>query len=320
MFQVSSIIEDARKTYRQCNEPLLFERISDAIELLANKGEWDPAVGYLDLCVVDQCISLPREVDTVLALNMNGLPALGKNPLFQFHLNGPGSFDRDIESWTDVGNFPTYRDLPCPGKLIAFLDSPEDAGKKFQVFGFDDQNRPLRTKINDVWQDGLLVPTIFGYALPASSDPVASRIVHIVKDPTAANVRLSSFDNAECSGGQSSSGTLLGIFEPDELIPLYRRIKLGRCSKWVRMVYRKKTYRVSSLNDRILLHSRLSLVLAMRAVQYYHDGDMANAAVYEAHATRILTEKESSIEGPAMLPIQVLDRNSIKNPGWDEVE
>lgn len=320
MFQVSSIFDDARKIFRHCNDQLLFERISDSIELVANKGDWDPAFGYVDLCVVDQCVSLPREVDQVYAINLDGHPALGKNPLFEYHLNGPGSFGRDCKSWTDVGNFPTYRDLPCPGKLVAFLDSPEDAGKKLQVFGFDDQNRPLRTKINGVWEDGLRVPTIFAYALPSSSDPVVSRITHIVKDPTVANVRLSSFDNAACSGGQSSSGNLLGVFESDELIPLYRRIKLGQCSKWVRMAYRKKTYRVSSLNDRILLHSRLALVLAMRAVQFYHDSDIANGAVYEAHATRILTEKEQSIEGPAQLPIQVEDRNSIKNPGYDQVD
>lgn len=320
MFQVSAIFDDARKIFRQCDEPLLFEKISDSIELLANKGEWDPAFGYVDLCVVDQCVTLPREVDQVLAVNMNGSPALGKNPLFQFHLNGPGSHGRDCNSWTDVGQFPTYRDLPCPGKLIAFLDSPEDEGKKLQVFGFDDQNRPLRTKINGVWEDGLRVPTIFGYALPSSSDPTVGRYTHIVKDPTVANIRLSSFDNAACSGGQSSSGTLLGIFEPDELIPLYRRIKLGRCSKWVRMAYRKKTYRVSSRNDRILLHSRLAFVLAMRAVQFYHDSDLANATMFEAHATRILTEKESSIEGPAMSPIQVNNRNDISNPSYDDFD
>lgn len=320
MFQVKNIFGDARKIFRHCDEPLLFERIGDSIELLSIKGEFDPLLGYVDICVIDQCITLPREVEQVLAINLDGHPALGKNPLFEYHLNGPGSFGTDCKSWTDVGQFPTYRDLPCPGKLVAHLDSPEDAGKEMRVFGFDLQNRPLRTKIRETWEDGLLVPTIFGYALPAASDPVVGRIQHIVKDPTVANVRLSSFDNAACSGGQSASGTLLGIFEPEETIPLFRRVKLGHRACWARVAYRKRTFRVTSMNDRILLHSRLALVLAMKAVQFYHDSDIANGATYEAHAVRILTEKEQSLEGPAMTPIQVQDRNSIKNPGSDEVD
>lgn len=320
MFQVSDIFEDARRIFRHCEESLLFEKIGDAIELLSIKGEFDPLLGYVDICVIDQCVTLPREVEQVLAINLDGRPVLGKNPFHTFHLNGPGDFLPDRFSWTDVGQFPTYRDLPCPGKLVAFLDNEEDTGKKLQVFGFDDQNRPLRTQVNGVWQDGLLVPTIFGYALPSSTDPVVSRITHIIKDRTAGNVRLSTFDNAACSANTSASGCLLGIFEPDETIPLYRRIKLGYRAKWARLAFRKRTFRINSMNDRILLHSRLALVLAMRAVQFWHDTDAANATMFEAHAVRILTEKEQSLEGPAMTPLQVQDRNSIKNPGYDDFD
>jgi hypothetical protein len=320
MFQVRDIFEDARRIFRHCDESLLFERIGDAIELLSIKGEFDPLLGYVDICVIDACVTLPREVEQVLAINLDGRPMLGKNPFHTFHLNGPGDFLPDRFSWTDVGQFPTYRDLQCPGKLVAFLDSEDDAGKELRVFGFDDQNRPLRTKINGVWEDGLIVPTIFGYALPAATDPVVSRITHIVKARTIGDVRLSSFDNAACSANQSASGCLLGIFEPDETIPLYRRIKLGYRAKWARLAYRKRTFRINSLNDRILLHSRLALVLAMRAVQFWHDTDAANATMFEAHAVRILTEKEQSLEGPAMMPIQVQDRNSIKNPGYDDFD
>ena len=320
MFQVKDIFDDARKIFRHCEEPLLFEKIGDSIELLSIKGEFDPLLGYVDICVIDQCITFPREVEQIIAMNLDGNPMLGKNPFHTFHLNGPGDFLVDRFSWTDVGQFPTYRDLPCPGQLIAFLDNPEDEGKVVKVFGFDDQNRPLRTKIGDTWEDGLRVPTIFGYALPFSSDPIVSRITAIVKDRTVANVRLSSFDNAACSGGQSSSGTLLGIFEPDETIPLYRRIKLGYRAKWARVAFRKRTFRVYSLEDRVLLHSRLALVLAMRAVQFWHDTDAANATLFEAHAVRILTEKEQSLEGPPMTPIQVQDRNSIKVPGYDDFD
>ncbi len=319
MFLVSEIFAEAKKIFRHCDEAQLFEKIGDAVELLANKGETDALVGYVDICAdSSQCITLPREVETILAVNMDGHPTIGRNPLHTFHLNGPGDFLTVWRSWTDVGNFPTYRDLPCPGKLVAYLDNPADEGKELRVFGHDDQNRPLRTFAKGVWSDGLLVPTIFGFALPDPDAQVVSRISHIFKANTIADVRLSSFDNSATVN--STTGTLLGIYEPNETKPLYRRIKLWRNACWVRIAYRKRTYRIFSQYDRILLHSRLALVLAMRAIRFYDDTDLANATSYEAHAVRILTEKESALEGPSLTPIQVQDRNSVKNEGYDDFE
>jgi hypothetical protein len=319
MFLVKEIFTEARKIFRGCDETLLFEKIGDSVELLANKGEVDPLVGYLDICAdSSQCLTLPREVETILALNVDGHPTMGINPLHTFHLNGPGDFLTVWKSWTDVGNFPTYRDLPCPGKLVAFLDSEADQGAELRVFGFDDENRPLRTQVNGVWSDGYLVPTVFGFALPDAFAPVISRITHVLKANTVGDIRLSSFDNSATVN--STTGTLLGIYEPNETKPLYRRIKLWRNACWVRICYRKRTYRIFSQYDRILLHSRLALILAMRAIRFYDDTDISNATTYEAHAVRILTEKEASLEGPSLTPIQVNDRNSIKNAGYDEVQ
>ena len=115
MLLVSEIWEDAKVAFGHCNETRLFNQITDAVELLANKGEIDVLVGYVDLCVTAQCITLPREVETVLAVNIGGHPALGHDELFSFHLNGPGDFSKSCNyDWFNTGSFPTYRDLPCP--------------------------------------------------------------------------------------------------------------------------------------------------------------------------------------------------------------
>jgi len=306
MIIVNEIWKSAQRTFGHCKEDLLFREITDSVELLASKGEIDPLVGYVDMCVDGSCVTTPPEVETVLAVNLCGRPAVSQDVLFSFHLNGPGDCGRRCNwSWADQGNFPTYKDIRCPSKLIAFLDNDEDAGKLLRVFGFDDQNRPLRTKVGDTWEDGLRVPTIFGYALPSASDPTVSRITGIVKDLTVANVRLSSFDNS------TSTGTLLGVYENWETKPIYRRIKVSTCGGWVRICYRKRSVELRSLNDRILLHSRPALLLAMRALKFYDDGDIANGNIYEANATRLLTERENNLTGPARMPIQVEDRNSI---------
>jgi len=315
MFIADTVLEEAETIFGFSRREKLFRWITDAVELLAQKGEIDALVGWVDLCVDSGCITLPREIETVLACNIGGRPALGHDQLFSFHLNGPGDFNQRCDyTWMDGGNFPTYRDIKCPSKLVAFLDNEADAGKVLRVFGYDDQNRPLRTLVNGVWEDGYRVPTIFGYALPETGAPTISRITAIVKDITSGNIRLSSFDSS------TLSGTLLGIFEPDETVPQYRRLKVSNGCSWVRLHYRKRTAEVRSGNDRILLHSRPALILALHALKFYRDSDLANGNAYEANATRLLTEREGALTSPVSSPLQVEDRNSIsdKSDAWVE--
>lgn len=312
MFTVETIWDEAKEIFGHCNERKLLRWITDSVELLANKGEIDPLVGYVDICVDGKCITLPREVETVLSVNIGGRPALGHDELFSFHLNGPGDFNRTCNySWFSNGRFPTYRDLKCPAKLVAFLDKSEDAGAKIRVMGYDSQDRVLRTQVNGVWQDGYYVPTIFGYALPDSGAPDIGRITAIIKDKTVGTIRLSSFDNS------TSSGTLLGVYEPDEQIPQYSRISITPGSDWVRVCYRRRTLELISQNDRILLHSRPALLLAMHALKKYREADLGNAIQFEAQATRILMERESSLTAPVGNPIQVDDRTGLRLRGTD---
>jgi hypothetical protein len=313
MFQAKDIFDDAKDIFGICREEKLFRYMTDAIRMLANKGDIDPLVGALDICVQNKCVTLPREVETVFGVNLAGRPALGHNELFSWHLNGPGDCKGRCDySWFDELPAVTYKDIICPGKLIAFVDKPSDSGKKLRVFGFDKQNKPLQTLVDGVWEEGLLVPTIYGYAVPAASDPTVGRITDIVKEPSDGIIRLSTFDSS------SSSGTLIGIYDPDETHPRYRRIKISRGCPWVRIVYRKKSFEITSLNTRILLHSRFALVMAMKAVKFYLDSDVANGMQFEAHASRILTEQEGALTSPNALPMQVEDRNSIvQKDDWD---
>lgn len=308
MFLASEVIDDAKTILGFSREDKLFRWLTDAVELLAQKGEIDPLVGYVDLCIDNGCVTLPREIETVLACNIGGHPALGHDQLFSFHLNGPGDFQTRCDfSWDDSGLHPVYRDLKCPSKVVTFLDNTEDEGKAVRVFGYDEQHRPLRTKVGTEWQDGYLVPTIYGYALPETGAPTIARITGIVKDVTSGNIRLSSFDSS------TSTGTLLGVFEPDETVPRYRRLKVHNSSGWIRICYRKRTAQIRSVHDRILLHSRPALLLALHAVKFYRDSDIANGQAFEANATRLLTEREATLTGVAGFPIQVDDRNSISD-------
>jgi hypothetical protein len=308
MILVSEIWDEAKTIFGHCHEKKLFRELTDSIELLSTSGDCDPLIGIVDLCVDGNCVSLPREIETPLSVNICGRPAYGRDILFQFHPNGPGSRDCSCSwVWADSGMHPTYKDIRCPSKLIAFVDDERDAGKLLRVYGFDTQGRPLQTMVGEVVEPGLRVPTIFQYALPSSADPAVARITSIVKDPTISTIRLSSFDSS------TSTGTLLGVFEPTETKPGYRRIKISPSGSWVRMVYRKRTYEITSIHDRILLHSRPALLLAMRAYVFYRDGDLANGNSYEANAVRLLTQRQWTLDPPVGCPLRVDDRNSISD-------
>src|SRR5436190_6295509 len=119
MILVSEIWDSAKEIFGHCDEKILFKQITDSIELLSSSGEIDPLVGVVDICTDGNCVTLPREVETVLGASICGRPARGVDQLFQFHINGPGlrNCGGCRVTQTDEGNWPTYKDLKCPAKL-----------------------------------------------------------------------------------------------------------------------------------------------------------------------------------------------------------
>src|SRR4029077_10649534 len=127
MFTVDSCYDEAKKIVGICDDTKLFRWMSDVVTMIANKADLEAGKGYLDICTAgchcraqghphhlhgcgSHCVSLPREVGTVLGVNIDGCPALGVDQLFNFHLNGPGDHahrgcDRQ---WQDLGaNYST---------------------------------------------------------------------------------------------------------------------------------------------------------------------------------------------------------------------
>lgn len=311
MFTVNEIYDEAKKIIGTCDDPKFFRWVTDAVQLVANKGEFEAWKGWLDICTTGKglCVTLPREVETVLAVNIGGRPTLAKSQLFNFHLNGPGDSCGGCEwSWQDQGNaWSTYRDLTCPSKLVAYTSSAADDNSEFIVYGYDSNGNRLRHSIGSENRDGLLVPTIFGYAIPDDTAPLVARIVGIKKENTAGSVRLSTIDDS------GDTGTLLGVYEPDETLPQYRRIKLNRSCGWIRIAYRRTNPILISRHERIPLKSRLGFLLAIRALKFYNDQSLGEAHAYEADAARLEIEAQNCAEPPTYHPIMVVDHNSIND-------
>jgi hypothetical protein len=303
MIPVSQIWPEVKKIMGSCDDATCYLRLSDAIELLANKGDWDQMLGFVDICAQGKVVTLVREIETIIALNLGLRPALGRDRLYTFHLNGPGGdCPAEDNSWQDLGDAPTYRELECPSKLVAAPVLQADSGSTIWVYGYDIDYNELRTEITPgVWVDGTPVPVLWQATVPASDAKVVRRITRIRKDHTKGPIRLSSIDIS------SSTGTLIGIFAHNETEPMYRRIKLSREAPWVRVCFRRRTCKVTSQEDLIPLHNAQAIVMAVRALKHYDDPpDFASATACEATAVRWLEEEQYTRTPPVTHPIQVL--------------
>jgi hypothetical protein len=328
MFRVDDIYQEARKIIGVCDDNKLFTWLADSVTLISNKNDLEGWKGYLDICTSGckncdgattcnnpagcgrRCIALPREVETVIGVNIGGQPVLGYGQLFNFHLNGPGDCRTICEwKWQDQGNFHcTYRELIHPAKLVAYLQTPADNGKQLIVYGYDEGGNVLRRQDSTgTWINGYQVPTIYGVAVPDVGAPTIARIAGLYKEPTVGSVRLSTTDDS------GATGTLLTVMEPDETLPQYRRIMLNRSCNWARIAFRRSNPTFTSRYDHIALKSRIALLIALQARKHYSDNQIAEAHSYEADAARLELEAQIMAEPPTYNPIQVVDMSNPRD-------
>lgn len=99
--------------------------------------------------------------------------------------------------------------------------------------------------------------------------------------------------------------TLAGYYYPDETQPRYRVIKVATGKETrLRLQYRRRPLRISSLHDPIPLRSRRALELAMQAEKDFPTDPKA-AEIMEAKAVDLLREEQLSANPNAVMSLQV---------------
>jgi hypothetical protein len=101
---VADIYDEACRIFGFLGREKIFDRITSTLELLYNKSQWDGLIGYVDIRSDDDYYAaLPRYVDQILALNLNGQRGTFMNKWFEFNLNSLGEFSdqrQDPTNWT----------------------------------------------------------------------------------------------------------------------------------------------------------------------------------------------------------------------------
>lgn len=290
---VADIYDDSSDIFGPIGRDNLYDQITQSIELLANKSHWDPLVGYCELCVINQegifYVTLPRFIEQVLAVNVNEQPGDFRSKWFEFHLNGLGSsnVNRPCNGWEEVGEVCTTWAWKDPVHMVAIPDSSRDNQASVRLFGLTPEYTPLTSPDGSA---GLLVPCVTGSLSIPPEQPLIMTIDRIVKDETIGFISLVATDGTQVTQN-------IGYYWPDDTEPYYRRIRLGTRAARVRLKYRKRWLKVSSLTDPIPLRSRSAMICAMVAVSTMAKDPVATEAQAQA-AVRYLQDEWRTNSNP----------------------
>jgi hypothetical protein len=203
---VSQIFEECAEILGTTDENKVFRKIQQAVATLMESGHWTHSVADVDVCTGwDRCsITLPRNIDVPLAVNIDGSPTYFRNRLFQYHVNKGGMFNSVEWAWDDRGYVATLMDIIQPSQLVAIAELENDVGKTIRVLGNDQDNRTLRSQLaNGTGVDGLLVPihsqSDFAYGTIAPDDAT-------VKTRSVAIMPINLFTSATAHGLSSGQG------------------------------------------------------------------------------------------------------------------
>lgn len=302
---VADIYDDACMILGNVGRSKVFDSITDAVEALQQKSQWDSMVGELEVAQSNNYTTagcrenyglfvLPRSIGAVLAVNLRGLPIFPRNRWYEFHQNGSGGRQHWVTgAWDDKGETPIINFIPWingqinPIKLLAVPENGLDVDATVMVYGYEKWTDGTEREVYRNGALGYLVPCKqLPFALPADG-PQWTKIDRITRTSTTGFVSLNAYPV------NSDPVILMGLWQPDELAPTYRMLRVngGFNSRRIRIRYRKRTNKISSLYDVINLRSRLAIINMLRAISK-QDTDPQSAVINEEIAIGYLEEEQ----------------------------
>ena len=287
---VADLYDAACDIFGPIGQQKVFDRMTEAVELLANYSNWDPLIGYVDIQTWDSFyVTLPQYVDQVLAINVNKSRGIFRNQWHEFHLNGLGQDNDNVDvvgsnrpcgGWEEIGEMPCAFPLLSPSYLVAAPVSPVDNGTSVRVYGIDQNDLPIYSKDGNL---GAIITCEQGSFDISDQQLPFKRIDRILIGAPQSFLQLFATDGTQYL--QS-----LGTFWPNISEPRFRIIKIGQQAVTVRLRYKKRLVKITSLTDPIHMRSRSAMLNAMRSIQTAISDP--NSAQFLLEAAKDLLNKE----------------------------
>lgn len=218
-------------------DPRFVALLNKAQSRLANAGRWWGTYQAMRVCVTNGCITWPRSVKTVEAMNLCGYGIPVRNQWYEYRENvcapriGCGTNPGSQGGWNgwngctqeqllDRNRVCQFTNLPSYCQIRIYPTVTTDAGKKVVLQGNDSNGEPIRTIINGVWAYGTEV-TLANPFVTSGFSFLPPLLTGVQKDITNGNLLVYAYEAA------SDTETLIAVWEPSEKAPVYRRDRLA---------------------------------------------------------------------------------------------
>lgn len=291
--------------------------INKAVRRLLPKGKWRDTYARMRICSKACCITFPRQVDTVEAVAVCGVPGTLRDQWFEFLIGGPGTPSHCADSddscgssclgnqMVDRGEHPAFDDIvstETDRKIRVYADVAESATAKITLQGYDENGNWIRTLDGATWIDGekVLISTT-----PQLTTKFFTKLSRVIKPVTNGVVRLYEYNNTTAANVKA-----LAFYEPDETIPMYRRYYMpsiagvaggsgeSACDTVpVDLMVKLRFVPVRVANDFVMIGNLPALVEMVRAIRKYENNLFTEGAAHEALAVKYLDEELRSFLG-----------------------
>jgi hypothetical protein len=289
--------------------------LNRGVRRLLNKGKWAGTTIRYRVCVNSDCITWPRQIQTIEAVAVCDRPSKVRNEWFEFLEAGQGIMGTDSGNGlqlVDRGEACSFDDITA-GSTIArirvYSDVVEAASKYIILQGYDENGNWIRTQDGTTWIDGEKVTISTVPATPAVTTKKFSALVRVIKDVTNGMIRLYEYNG-------TSNVRALAFYEPDEKLPSYRRSFIpeladvntsSTCeSASVEVMAKLRFMEVSNENDFLLIGNVDALEEITRALVAYDQKQWPEAKAFEATALQLLQDELGAHTGDgAVLQMRV---------------
>jgi len=294
------------------------ECINSAVERLMIQAPADASVIRMRFCVTNGCVTLPREVEYLLKVNVCSTNVPIQNRWFEFLAGGPGSLDFDNScsiGLADMGDgFRTHTDIITPRQVLVTCDVPEDTEARILIRGADENGKEVQTLTYNEDETEVLTRVTGEYVELDSVNPrytshKFSSITSIIKPITNGYVYLSAYDPDD-----STHTFSIATYHPYEELPSYRRYFVtGGNTNYSTIVALAKLRFVPAIHDSdpLLVQNLPAIQYMMQAQNYFNAGDMSAGNDFELKAVGYYVKQ---IENQNMTTTHI-DFSGGMNPG-----
>lgn len=320
--------------YGMCaTDPRVTQWINWAIERMLPVLNPEKTIGRYVFPVLGQIITLPREIKTVLAANLNyQCQADGtcwdcgqwlmqtiavRNRWYEFLPGGPAGYGPNsfipcapnvmMDMGTGFSTIADHTTMQTPKILRVYADLPQASSEgNLMVNGLDMDGNTLVSYDSSGYHQSLPIPIPNQGQNFNDSSVHVGHIYNITKPPTAGRVKLYAVDPA--TGEQD----IIGVYAPDEVAPDYRRYRLTWCGELVEnttiVLQCKRQFIWTTDPDQDLLITNISaLQETLMGIKYSKAGSQQLAEWHFGNAARILENETVDYDTDKRATLQLAD-------------